>query len=84
MSKQIELIKKWINDPSSVSKQELKDNASSAHLLGMAASREKDIAHAMSAACSRAAVTYPKDADFVQAWVDVYEKAAAKRIGWQK
>tara|TARA_B100000780_G_scaffold161093_1_gene112562 strand:- start:98 stop:352 length:255 start_codon:yes stop_codon:yes gene_type:complete len=80
MNTQIDLVKKWIDDPASVSKDELKANASRAAHLGLVASIEKDAADAATAACSRAVVTFEKDIDFIQAYVDAYERINARRI----
>tara|TARA_R110001632_G_scaffold75750_1_gene172152 strand:- start:204 stop:428 length:225 start_codon:yes stop_codon:yes gene_type:complete len=66
MNKHIELVKKWLDDPNSVTEDELKDNATEVAYLGYAA-------YAAAYAAADAAA-YAVPADNVEPYVKKYEE----------
>jgi hypothetical protein len=69
MNKHIELVKKWLDNPDSVTQQELKDNRAAAYAAAYAASAAVD---ARSAYTTSVAVdARSADAEY---WVKLYEE----------
>jgi len=74
MNKHIELVKKWLADPTSVTQQELKDNRDAAK-AAYYADYDYDTATAMAAAEAAAEAYYTADfADNAKHWVKRYEE----------
>jgi len=63
MNKYIELVKKWLDDPDSVTKEELKDNATEVAYLGYAAD----------------AAAFANTADDVEHYVKKYEELTSEK-----
>jgi hypothetical protein len=69
----IELVKKWLDNPESVSVQELKNNVEAANADFVAACAAANV-EAACAACAAAANAADADADAAARWVKEYEK----------
>jgi|TARA_R110000737_G_scaffold68916_3_gene97249 hypothetical protein len=81
MNKHIELVKKWLANPKSVTKEELKDNAYAAAYAADAADAAAYVADA-TAAASAAYATYDDAADaaaYAANWVKRYEELTNER-----
>tara|TARA_R110000772_G_scaffold242352_1_gene354858 strand:- start:57 stop:299 length:243 start_codon:yes stop_codon:yes gene_type:complete len=77
MNKHIKLVKKWLADPASVSKQELKDNRKAAVYAAVYADAAADAAaYAVYAAAyaADAAAYAAADAAAAKYWVERYEE----------
>jgi len=74
VNKHIELINKWLNDPNSVTADELKDNATEVAYLGYVAD-----AAAYAAADAAADAVYAVTADDVQHYVKKYEELTEEK-----
>ena len=78
MNKHIELVKKWLADPASVSQQELKDNRNAADACAYAANYPSDYTDAYAAYAARAAAAYVYAyvyaARAAAYWVERYEE----------
>ena len=80
MNKHIELVKKWLDDPNSVTEDELKDNATEVAYLGYAA-----YAAAYAAADAAAdAAAYAVPANNVEPYVKKYEELTEGKENEQK
>ena len=71
MNIHIKLVKKWLADPESVTKQELKDNRTAANAAAYAAAAADADAAAYAAAAADAYAAASADAAY---WVKRYEK----------
>ena len=71
MNIHIKLVKKWLADPESVTKQELKDNRTAANAAAYTANAT---AYAYAAAVSIAANVAFRDATDAAYWVKLYEE----------
>ena len=70
MNKHIDLVKKWLDDPESVTQKELKANAKAA----WAARAESNRAAATNAAAWAAIDAYDQDPAYAARWVKRYEE----------
>jgi hypothetical protein len=73
MNKHIELVKKWLADPESVTQQELEDNRDAAECAYYAAANAAAVANAAAYATHTAPYTYAADY-----WVKRYEELQEK------
>ena len=78
MNKHISLVKKWLNDPDSVSQKELEDNddaaADAAYTAAETAAAAVDADAAAAAAAVAAAAAAVASADNAYHWVERYEE----------
>ena len=73
MNKHIEVVKKWLNDPDSVSRKELKDNGDAAHAAARDADTDAEFREAADAAWA-AAYAAAANADAADYCVKRYEE----------
>ena len=74
MNKHIELVKKWLADPASVSQEELEDNAASAHYAAEDAGWAGRAGRAAHYAADAAHYAAEADAKSAAHWVKEYEE----------
>jgi len=81
MNKHIELVEKWLADPSSVSKAELKANYSAASAVYDAASAAARMANTVlyNADIASFSAAYGVNADSAEEWVSNYHKSVKEQ-----
>jgi len=79
MNKHIELVKKWLDDPKSVTLQELRDNAEAAYDAADAAWADYAAYDAYDAAWADDAVAAAQAAYDAAYWVKKYEKLTGEK-----
>ena len=70
----IELVKKWLADPESVSQEELEANYRTAWAAWVADARVDDAASAAVRAAASAAADWADGAAWAEYWVELYEE----------
>jgi len=78
MNKHISLVKKWLNDPDSVSQKELKDNAYDADAEAEAAAANAHRRWKQHLARNTAAAAADADAAAAARWVKKYEELTSE------